>query len=36
MSRLTYMITEEKVIKHLTDKAKIKEVDAKDIKEEQN
>lgn len=36
MSRLTYMITEEKVIKLLTDKAKIKEVDAKDIKEEQN
>jgi trigger factor len=36
MSRLTYMITEEKVVKLLTDKAKIKEVDAKDIKEEQN
>lgn len=36
MSRLTYMITEEKVVKILTDKAKIKEVDAKDIKEEQN
>lgn len=33
-SRLTYMITEEKVIKLLTEKAKIKEVDAKDIKEE--
>jgi hypothetical protein len=36
MSRLTYMITEEKVIKLLTSKAKVKEVDAKDIKEEQN
>lgn len=36
MSRLTYMITEEKVVKLLTDKAKIKEVDAKDIKDEQN
>jgi trigger factor len=36
MSRLTYMITEEKVVKALTDKAKIKEVDAKDIKDEQN
>lgn len=36
MSRLTYMITEEKVIKLLTDKAKIKEIDAKDIKEEKN
>ncbi|MBY0453220.1 MAG: trigger factor, partial [Bdellovibrionaceae bacterium] len=36
MSRLTYMITEEKVIKLLTEKAKVKEVDAKDIKEEQN
>lgn len=36
MSRLTYMITEEKVIKFLTEKAKVKEVDAKDIKEEQN
>lgn len=36
MSRLTYMITEEKVIKLLTEKAKIKEVDAKDIKEEKN
>lgn len=35
-SRLTYMITEEKVIKLLTDKAKVKEVDAKDLKEEQN
>lgn len=35
-SRLTYMITEEKVLKLLTDKAKIKEVDAKDLKEEQN
>ena len=35
-SRLTYMITEEKVMKLLTSKAKIKEVDAKDIKEEQN
>ena len=28
--------TEEKVIKLLTEKAKVKEVDAKDIKEEQN
>jgi len=36
MSRLTYMITEEKVVKFLTDKAKVKEVDAKDIKDEQN
>lgn len=36
MSRLTYMITEDKVVKLLTDKAKIKEVDAKDIKDEQN
>lgn len=35
-SRLTYMITEEKVIKLLVSKAKIKEVDAKDLKEEQN
>ena len=36
MSRLTYMITEDKVVKLLTEKAKIKEVDAKDLKEEQN
>ncbi len=36
MSRLTYMITEEKVIKLLTEKTKVKEVDAKDIKEEAN
>ena len=36
MSRLTYMITEEKVIKLLTEKAKIKFVDAKELKEEQN
>jgi trigger factor len=36
MSRLTYMITEEKVIKLITDKAKVKEVDAKELKEEQN
>lgn len=36
MSRLTYMITEEKVIKLLAEKAKIKEVDAKELKEEQN
>ena len=36
MNRLTYMITEDKVIKLLTSKAKIKEVDAKDIKEEAN
>ena len=35
-SRLTYQITEEKVMKLLTEKAKIKEVDAKDIKEEAN
>ncbi len=34
MSRLTYMITEEKVIKLLTDKAKVKEVDAKDLKDD--
>lgn len=36
LSRLTYMITEEKVIKLITDKTKIKEVDAKDLKEEAN
>lgn len=36
MSRLTYMITEEKVIKLLTAKSKIKEIDAKDLKEEEN
>jgi trigger factor len=36
MSRLSYMITEEKVIKFLTEKAKIKEVDAKEIKDDQN
>lgn len=36
MSRLTYMITEEKVIKLLTEKTKIKEVDRKDLKEEHN
>lgn len=36
MSRLTYMITEDKVVKVLTEKAKIKEVDAKELKEEQN
>lgn len=36
LSRLTYMITEEKVIKLITDKTKVKEVDAKDIKEESN
>lgn len=36
LSRLTYMITEEKVIKLLTEKTKIKEVDAKELKEEQN
>jgi len=35
-SRLTYMITEEKVLKLLTSKAKVKEVDAKEIKEEQH
>lgn len=33
MSRLTYTITEEKVIKLLTEKAKVKLVDAKDIKD---
>lgn len=36
MSRLTYMITEEKVIKLLTEKSKVKEVDAKELKDEQN
>ncbi|MGZ3692190.1 MAG: trigger factor [Pseudobdellovibrio sp.] len=36
MSRLTYMITEEKVIKMLMEKSKVKEVDAKDLKEEKN
>ena len=36
LSRLTYMITEEKVMKMITAKAKVKEVDAKDIKEESN
>jgi trigger factor len=36
LSRLSYTITEEKVIKLLTEKSKVKEVDAKDIKEEQN
>lgn len=36
MSRLSYMITEEKVIKLLTEKTKVKEVDAKDLKEDQN
>ncbi len=36
MSRLTYMITEDKVVKLLTEKAKVKEVDAKELKEEQN
>lgn len=35
-SRLSYMITEEKVIKMITDKAKIKEVDAKQLKDEAN
>ena len=35
-SRLTYMITEEKVIKMIIEKAKIKLVDAKELKEEQN
>lgn len=34
--RVTYMITEEKVIKHLTDKAKVKEVSKADIKNAQN
>ncbi len=36
MSRLTYMITEEKVIKLLTEKSRVKEVDAKELKEEAN
>lgn len=36
LSRLSYTITEEKVIKLITDKTKVKEVDAKDLKEEQN
>ena len=36
MSRLSYMITEEKVIKLLTEKSKIKEVDAKELKDDQN
>ena len=36
LSRLSYMITEEKVIKLLSEKAKIKEVDAKELKDEQN
>ncbi len=35
-SRLTYMVTEEKVIKMITDKCKVKEVDAKLLKDEQN
>ena len=35
MSRLTYAITEEKVVKLLTEKSKITEVSAKEIKEEQ-
>lgn len=36
LSRLSYMITEEKVIKLLTEKSKVKEVDAKELKDEQN
>jgi trigger factor len=36
LSRLSYTITEEKVIKLLTEKSRVKEVEAKDIKEEQN
>lgn len=36
MSRLSYMITEEKVIKFLMTKIVVKEVDAKELKEEQN
>lgn len=36
MSRLSYMITEEKVIKAVMDKASIKEVDAKQLKDENN
>ncbi|MEK6629076.1 MAG: trigger factor [Bdellovibrionota bacterium] len=35
MNKLMYTITEEKVVKLLTDKTKIKEVDAKDLKEDQ-
>lgn len=35
-SRLSYMITEEKVINMIAAKAKVKEVDAKLLKEEQN
>lgn len=34
LSRLTYSITEEKVVQFLTSKAKVKEVDAKELKEE--
>lgn len=36
MSRLTYMITEEKVIAHLMKSVKVKEVKAEDLKEEMN
>lgn len=36
MSRLTYMITEEKVIAHLMKSVKVKEVKAEEIKEEMN
>lgn len=36
MSRLTYMITEEKVIAHLNSTVKVKEVSAEDLKEEMN
>lgn len=35
MSRLTYMITEDKVIKFLTNSAKIKEVSKKDLKDKE-
>lgn len=35
-SRLSYMITEDKVIKMIADKAKIKEVDAKQLKDDSN
>lgn len=36
ISRLSYMITEEKVIKMISDKANVVEVDAKTLKDEQN
>ncbi len=36
LSRLTYMITEEKVIAHLNSSVKVKEVSKEDLKEEMN